>query len=172
MGIGMGTAALIGGLASAGAGIAANVQQNKARRQAQEQMRQAEENFGKDLEARKTQFETQMSENARIHGDNLAAMQKAHAADEARYKEQLAQSERGLQLQQQSMQEARGQADRALNNQKAQLERQINMDSANVANFSQSADKQDKGVAGTILTGPGGVLEEEMKKQKKTLLGQ
>lgn len=72
------------------------------------------------------------------------------------------------------MQEARAQADRALNNQKAQLERQINMDSANVANYSQSANKQDKGVAGTILTGPGGVSEEEMKmkKQKKTLLGQ
>lgn len=160
----------IGAAAAVGGGIAANVQQNKARAEARYRMGIEQENYKKALEQQQKLADAQMREAERVHNANMQHMQKSLEADESRFAQQLAQSERGLQMQQQAMNQSSAVAERALNNQKAQLERQINAD--NAAQNVQRHKKEDEGVAGTLLTGPGGVEKDKLKLGKKTLLGQ
>ena len=82
---------------------------------------------------------------------------------------QLAQAQQGLAQQASQHAATLAQAQRAQDNAQAQMQRQINGAEKDQAHYNK---KQD-GVAGTILTGPGGVDAEELEKKKKkqTLLG-
>ena len=101
----------------------------------------------------------------------MRMQQQAFEANRQAMADQLAQAERGLAQQQAQHAAALAQAQRAQNNAQAQLQRQINGAEKEQAHHQQ---KKNEGVAGTILTGPGGVDEQELeqKKKKKTLLGE
>ena len=158
-------APIVGAMAAIGGAVAANVQQNKARHQAREQMRRNEENFKKDLALRQTQFNTTLQADTVRHNEQMTHLRNALAQNQSQFAAQLEQADRGMQAQQAAEQQARNAAE-------AQLQRRINMEeaSSNIARY----DRKEKGVAGTILTGPAGVDEEEMKHKinRKTLLGQ
>lgn len=159
------------GLAMAAAGgVSSYKQQRKAQKLAQEKMRQDQINFETAMQNQKEAANRQLAEAQRVHGDNMAHLRNTLAADQQRFGQQFAQAERGLQMQQKAMDEQRAQSERALNNQKAQMERQINAD--NAAQDIQRHKKEDEGVAGTLLTGPGGIDKDKLKLGKKTLLGQ
>lgn len=157
-------------LAAIFGGAVAAREQRKARKLAMEKMRQDQINFEKSLELQKTTAEGQLKEAQRVHGENMTHLRNTLAADQQRFSQQFAQAERGLQLQVDRMQAEQARAAQALNNQKAQIERQINKDEA--LKVTHSRKKEDEGVSGTLLTGPMGVDKDKLKLGKKTLLGQ
>jgi len=114
-------------------------------------------------------FQKQLQADNDKHRDNMTAMRYSMEQDRNQFERQLAQSQQGLMMQQQAMEQSRADAQRALANQQAQMERQLNANNTDRTTFT----RQDSGVAGTILTGPGGVDQDELgrKKKKSTLLG-
>ena len=164
MAIATGTAAALSALAAAGGATASHVAGNKARAQARYQAAQAE----KQAEAQR-QFDATMRADAMRHRDNLAMQQQAYEANRQAMADQLAQAQQGLAQQKAAQDAALAQAQRAQNNANAQLQRQINGAEKDQAHYNKKSD----GVAGTILTGPGGVDQNELeqKKKKQTLLG-
>lgn len=153
---------------------------SKARKQAQaayraqetaaaEQTRIQQENYRKSLEQNETWFKKQMEADQRVHNDNMTAQRQALQQNREQFERQFRQAQQGLYLQQQAMQQAQAEAQRQFNNQQAQMERQINANNTE----RQTFHKKEEGVAGTILTGPGGIDQDELerKKKKHTLLG-
>lgn len=166
--MGLETAALIGAIGAVGGGIANHVAQNKARAQARhafaEQMKQAEI----DRATRQREFQTGLDEQARIHRENMAHAENTLAFNRDAMNAQIAASQAGLAQQQQAMAQQKAEADRQFAAQQAQMERNMNMTAdKNLASFK----RPDAGVAGTILTGPGGVKKEKLKLGQTSLLG-
>ena len=164
---------IIGAVAATAGAIASNVQGNKARAAARfaasQQMDEARRQFEETTKRETKQFQDRMAADQRQHNDNMTAMRNSLAQDREHFDRQLAQQQQRLMMQQQAMEQSRDDAQRALNNQQAQMERQINANNTE----RQTFHKKEEGVAGTILTGPGGVDQDELgrKKKKSTLLG-
>ena len=99
----------------------------------------------------------------------MALQREAMEANKQAMADQLAQAQQGLAQQASQHAATLAQAQQAQNNAQAQLQRQINGQEKDQAHYNKKTD----GVAGTILTGPGGVdaNELEQKKKKQTLLG-
>ena len=160
-------ASAIGAIAAVGGGIANNVAQNRARAQARhalgEQMKQAEI----DRAARQREMQAGLDEQARIHRENMERADITLAQNRDAMNAQIAQAQQGLQMQSAAMVQQKADADRQFAMQQAQTERSMNMAAdKNLATF-----KRPDGVAGTILTGPGGVDKNKLKKGGTTLLG-
>lgn len=136
---------------------------------AEAQFRAQQENFAKSQAESQRQFDAQMRADATRHADNMRLQREAFEANRQAMAEQLAQAQQGLAQQKAAQEAALAQAQRAQNNANAQLQRQINGAEKDQAHYNKKTD----GVAGTILTGPGGVgpNELEQKKKKQTLLG-
>lgn len=136
---------------------------------AENQMRLMQENFRKSQAESQRQFDAQLRADASRHRDNMAMQQQAFEANRQAMADQLAQAQQGLAQQASQHAATLAQAQRAQDNANAQLQRQINGAEKDQAHYNKKTD----GVAGTILTGPGGVDAEELEKKKKkqTLLG-
>lgn len=138
----------------------------------EEQSRIQQENIARDRENQDRWHKAQMEADRRRHDDNMAAMRESLHQDRLNFDRQLALQQQGLQQQREAQAQALAQAQRQLNNQQAQLQRQLNM--SDPARDQGRFNKKESGVAGTILTGPGGIRQDELedKKLKKSLLGQ
>lgn len=169
----MPAAPAIAAVAAAAGATASHVAGNKARAQARyaasQQLAESRRQFEETTRQENEKFQAQLAADQRQHNDNMAAMRNSLEQDRINFDRQLAQSQQGLYLQQQAMEQARADAQRALANQQAQMERQINANNTE----RQTFHKKESGVAGTILTGPGGIDQDELerKKKKHTLLG-
>ncbi|MDO4642516.1 MAG: hypothetical protein Q4A74_01595 [Cardiobacteriaceae bacterium] len=137
-----------------------------------ELIEQQRNNF--EISRRDTQnyINTFLASQALTNQQNLEAQRRTLAQNQQHFDAELAVQREGLAQQQRAMQASLEAAQRQQNNQQAQLQRQLNMQEQNSGQIRQ--ERPDKGVAGTILTGPGGVDLDELdkKKNKKTLLGQ
>lgn len=136
---------------------------------AENQMRLMKENFEKERADAQNRFNATMEADRRTHNENMALQREAMEANKQAMAAQLAQAQQGLAQQKAAQDASLAQAQQAQNNANAQLQRQINGQEKDQAHYNKKTD----GVAGTILTGPGGVneLELEQKKKKQTLLG-
>ena len=121
------------------------------------------------MEEGQRRFNATLVEDRRKHGENMALQREAMEANKQAMAGQLAQAQQGLAQQASQHAATLAQAQQAQNNAQAQMQRQINGAEKDQAHYNK---KQD-GVAGTTLTGPGGVDADELEKKKKkqTLLG-
>ena len=172
---------IIAGVGALGSAVASHIGGNKARaqaryqaaqseKQAEAQFRAQQENFEKSRTDAQRQFDATLRADTDRHRENMALQREAMEANKQAMAQQLAQAQAGL-MQQQAQHEATlAQARQAQNNANAQLQRQINGAEKDQAHYNKKSD----GVAGTILTGPGGIdpQELEQKKKRKTLLGE
>lgn len=136
---------------------------------AADQLRLMKENFEKERADAQNRFNATMEADRRTHNENMALQREAMEANKQAMAAQLAQAQQGLAQQKAAQDATLAQAQQAQNNANAQLQRQINGAEKDQAHYNKKTD----GVAGTILTGPGGVDAEELEKKKKkqTLLG-